>query len=195
MTFDLQRHQREKLAAGERRALEAFYAWRGDGADDPAHCYERATAEARAGSPWLLSLARAGEIDEESLPLLLLLRKRWLDEFRLAGTLETLLVDQALLALYHQLRLNGLLTIAHAATRQSLTAPRAETTPSALPEETGQPLRRLLLALASCHGMIASSLRHLYGLHQRSGYILRQGPRAELGGENSLDDEPRSILT
>ena len=189
MTFESRQHHREKLAAGERRALEAFYTWRGDGGEDVTRRYARATAEARAGSPWLLSLARSGEIDEESLPLLLLLRKRWLDEFRLAGTLETLLVDQALLALYHQLRLNGLLTTAHAATRQSLSAP------SALPEETGQPLRRLLLALACCHGMIASSLRHLYGLHQRSGFILRQGPRAQLGGENSLNDEPRSILT
>ncbi|MHB0937718.1 MAG: hypothetical protein ACYDCO_04860 [Armatimonadota bacterium] len=185
------RHVRETMARREQAALANFFAWQaGDAPPDPektARSHAKAAKELRAGAPWLLWLVRAGEIDEEMLPMLLLLRKRWLDELRLTGTPETLMVDQALLAFYHQLRLNGLLAVAERASLHSLEeapVPDAEA-PS---EENGLSQRRLILALAACQGMLIRNLRTLYGLRSQT-HLAIQNALTRLAGDNLLSDE------
>jgi len=194
------RRVREAVAQREREALGDFFAWRnGDIPLDPAgdaaaRGHAKAAAELRAGAPWLLALVRAGEIDEEMLPLLLLLRKRWLDEFRLFGITETLLVDQALLSLYHQLRLNGLLALAQRASLRALDAAPMEDVAAAPSEENGMSQRRLILALAACQQMLVRNLRTLYGLRDRTYFSIHKALTRLAGGKRLPDEELQEIL-
>jgi len=184
-------HIREAVAQREQQALADFFAWQaGETPPDPQAAvrgHKKAAAELRAGAPWLLYLVRSGQIDEAMLPMLLLVRKRWLDELRLTGTPEKLLVDQALLALYHQLRLNGLLAVAQHASLRSLEAAPAEDG-EAPSEENGMSQRRLLLALAACQGMLVRNLRTLYSLRSQTYHAIHTA-RTRLAGDKLLSDE------
>lgn len=59
-----------------------------------------------SGDFWLARLGRVAETDAELVMALLCIRMRWVEELGQPTTAERILLDQVLLALYHELRLH-----------------------------------------------------------------------------------------
>lgn len=180
------------IARNEQRALQAFYTWQTgeEQTDEEVAARHAAAADMlRSGSPWLLQLVKQGRIDETVLPLLLLLRKRWLDEFPLHGLMEETLVDQALLGLYHQWQINDMLaSVMHTSRQLDVeTAPTAEGAVAPRPRVTVETEQRWLASIAACQQMVTRSLRVLYTLRGNSERYVLLARRKQWGGYDSED--------
>jgi hypothetical protein len=123
--------------------------------------------------------------------MLLLLRKRWLDEFNLTGIMESLLVDEALMALYHQLRLNGLLAAASRAVMSDLDNTEGV---QPYPVQDAQLERRVLLALSTCQQMIVRSINILYKNQSASHYQLRESRAGKLQDQHLCNELLQQVL-
>lgn len=62
-----------------------------------------------SGEFFLTRVGRIAQTDPALVIALLVIRMRWIEEYQIAGSMEKFLIDQTLIAFYHQLRLHELI--------------------------------------------------------------------------------------
>jgi hypothetical protein len=89
--------------------------WVGINSEGDIYQYlERVAGELDSGEFFLARIGRIAHTDPSLTIALLVMRMRWIEEFHAVGMAEKILIDQALIALYHQLRLTELIGNAEA---------------------------------------------------------------------------------
>lgn len=124
-----------------------------------------------SGDFWLGRIGLVAQTDPVLVMALMAIRQRWLEEFDVASVSERLLVDQAMIALYHQLRLHEFIGNVQGRVEhdffgvEPLLAVNRSSLAGVPQYQVDDHLRRiderLLTAITRCHRMIASSLRLL----------------------------------
>jgi hypothetical protein len=140
--------------------------------DQDAFLYylDRAGNELDSGEFFLSRLGRLSETDPLLSMAMLVIRIRWIEEYDAAGSAEKLLIDQALIAFYHMLRLHELAGNIEARAEHEFfgEAPlrwaewdRKGVCQTQADEYLHRVSERLLPAIERCQRMLTRSLREL----------------------------------
>jgi len=156
-----------------------------------AELLERVDAEMASGRFWLSRLGLSAQTDPMLTLTLSAIRQRWLEEYAVTTIPERILVDQAMIALYHQLRLHELAGNLEGRTEheffgtEPLRAVNLSTHDAISQYEVDEHLKRtsekLMSAIARCHRMVMSSLRMLARWKRPDRVMIHNDGQVNLG--------------
>jgi hypothetical protein len=134
------------------------------------HYIEQVGHDLDSGEFFLRSVGRIAQTDPALVIALLVMRMRWIEEFNAAGSMEKFLIDQTLIAFYHQLRLHELIGNVEARAESEYFGDKPLRTCDGHQTRDEQYLvdkylrrinERLLPALERCQRMLIRSLREM----------------------------------
>lgn len=134
------------------------------------HYIEQVAHDLDSGEFFLQSIGRIAQTDPALVIALLVMRMRWIEEFHAIGSMEKLLIDQALIAFYHQLRIHELIGNVESRAEAEFFGDKplriSDTRPSRdeeflVDEYLRRMNERLLPALERCQRMLIRSLREM----------------------------------
>src|SRR5689334_2702415 len=100
--------RQERLRSDARASFRAMDGWaRVKDEDEWTTIVDQADEALATGKFFIDRLGAERNLDPELMAALIVLRRRLITEYRVTGAADLLLVDSALLAYYHQLRING----------------------------------------------------------------------------------------
>lgn len=123
-----------------------------------------------SGDFWLARIGLIAQTDPELVFTLRIIRQQWLDEFQAVSMPERILVDQAMIALYHYLRLHEMTGNIQGLAEhdffgveplRAVSFDRDGIRQYEVDEHLKKIAGELLTSMARCHRMITSSLREL----------------------------------
>lgn len=168
---------------------------------DLAELLERVDREMGSGEFWLARIGLIAQTDPLLVMTLSAIRQKWLEEYQVSTTPEKLLVDQAMIALYHQLRLHELAGNVQGRAEhdffgtEPLRAVDVGHRDGVKQYEVDEHLRRvderLLSAMARCHRMISSSLRLLARWKRPGRVTIHNEGQVNLGAQQVNVTAPR----
>ncbi|OPZ83453.1 MAG: hypothetical protein BWY76_02271 [bacterium ADurb.Bin429] len=134
------------------------------------HYIEEVGRDLDSGEFFLTRIGRIAQTDPALVIALLVIRMRWIEEFQAVGSAEKFLIDQTLIAFYHQLRIHEMLGNAEARAEaqffgdqplQHDELDRRGLSQYKVDEYLSRLAERLLPALERCQRMAIRSLREL----------------------------------
>jgi hypothetical protein len=154
-----------------RHVYRAALDWVGINSDGGiTHYIEQVGRDLDSGEFFLTRIGRIAQTDPALVIALLVIRMRWIEEFQAVGSAEKFLIDQTLIAFYHQLRIHEMLGNAEARAEYQFFGDqplkyeemdRRGMSQYKVDEYLSRLSERLLPALERCQRMAIRSLREL----------------------------------